>query len=176
MERRNFIRLLIGLGIGIPILIEAATFFGLIERHFFTSGPRDGESPTPTTPTREPVRIGDELLPETPLDERLRSASLEAQQGQWLLTLGVEVENPTETEYEFRLGTVTLTNQDQIEGGGTTGRIPTFETRSMLGTWMLPEGSTPERVEATEIAFAADGSSRETTASVPLSKIPVSSS
>lgn len=176
MERRNFIRLLIGLGIGIPILIEAATFFGLIERHLFTGGNSSDESPSSTTPTPEPVGIGEELLPKTPLNEILRSASLEAQQGEWKLTLGVEVENPTETEYEFRLGQVTLTNNDQIQGGGTTGRIPSFETRSMLGQWTLPEGSTPDQVDATEIAFASDGTTRETTATIPLSKIPVSSS
>ncbi len=175
MERRNFIRLLIGLGIGIPILVEVATFFGLIERHLFTSRKPKKQTPASSTPTREPVQVGDELLPETPLHEILRSASIEAQEREWILTLGVEVENPTETQYEFRLGSVTLTNQDQIEGGGTTGPIPSFETRSMLGEWKLPEGSTPDRVDVTEIEVADDDSPRETTATIPLAKIPVTS-
>lgn len=175
MERRNFIRLLIGLGIGIPILIEAATFFGLIERHLFPRGNSNEDPPTSTPAMRDRVGIGDELLPETPPGEILRAAMLEANQGTWTLTLAVEVENPTESAYEFRLGAVTLTNQAQIEGGGSTGRIPAHETRSMQGEWALPEGSTPDRVEAIEIAFPPDQQPNQTTADVPLAKIPVQS-
>lgn len=175
MERRTMIRLLVGFGIGIPILIELATFFGLIERQFRSPigpGSNNGDSSSPSSPTADRVGIGDELFPSTDPEEILKTATLHVTSGPWELTLGVEVTNTSDSPYEFQLGTVTLTDGRQIPGAATTDRIPPGEIRSVEATWSLPEGTTPDRVTATGILYPPDAPPNETQATVPLAKIP----
>ena len=170
MERRTLIRLLVGLGIGVPVAIEAATFLGLFERRLLDGG--DG-GPT-ATPRPERVGVGDELLPETPPADTVTDARVSTGEGGWSFALEVTVTNGSDAPYELRLGDVTTSGGDTVAGGGSTPRVPPGGSDAVLAHWTLPEGATPERVDAVGISFPADADPVTVRRSVPLATVPVS--
>ncbi|MFC7172729.1 hypothetical protein ACFQL0_03920 [Haloplanus litoreus] len=64
LSKRTLIRLLVGFGIGIPILIEGLTFLGLLQNQFGGEGDDSTESTaTETDGAPEAVGVGDDMLP-----------------------------------------------------------------------------------------------------------------
>lgn len=176
LQRRTLIRLLVGLGIGIPIAIEAATFLGLVGQRFgFGDGEgEDGTTAGTETPARPPVGVGDELLPETQPTDRLTGAVVYATADRWRVELAVEVENRLDTAYELRLGDLTTDGGKTVAGGGTTGTMASGTTTTVTGTWEVPSGATPESVSVTAlVAVPGADEQRRHSRRVPLEKVPV---
>ncbi|MFB6300785.1 MAG: hypothetical protein ABEH65_11035 [Halobacteriales archaeon] len=180
MKRRSLIRLLIGLAIGIPILIEGFTFFELF--HQYLGGDTDS-TPSPetrtdgasTTPTADQVTQGDELLPETPQSEIVSAAVIEARSDSWPFTLTVTVNNDTDSAYELRLSAVTTSDGRTIGGNATTGRIEPGGSETVSGEWELSPGSTPVGVVVVAITYPeGTGTPQQQSKLVKLGKIPVS--
>jgi hypothetical protein len=147
ISRRNLIRLLVGLGIGIPVLIEALTLVGLVGDLF---GGDDGTE-TPTGETEAPgVGVGDELLPSTAPSDTV-AASYIAADG-WTYTLTVGVDNGGDATYELRLRSVTTGGGTTVDGGGESDAIPPGESGTVTGRWDLPEGSSPATVEVVAVS------------------------
>jgi len=67
IDRRTLVRLLIVVTIGVPILVEATTFLGLVSHSL---GDEGGDTSSPTPP-QDATGVGDDLLAETPRDERV---------------------------------------------------------------------------------------------------------
>lgn len=168
MKRRTLVRLLVGLGIGIPILVEAITFLGLVE-HQLAGGDGTGGR---ATETDRRVGVGDELLPSTGPTETLEEAAVDAQTDRWLLRLVVAVENTADVPYELRLENATTNAGTVVTGGGSSGPVPPGESASVTGTWVLPGGETPEAVDMTGV-LDPGGDPETTTERVRLAKVPV---
>jgi hypothetical protein len=168
LSRRTLIRLLVGFGLGIPILVEALTFLGLLEQQFGNGGDGDrGE-----TPTEPGVGIGDDLLSETDRSETLVEAGLRRETDErWPFTMTVEVENTGETPYEFQLLAVHTASGRRVSGRTTTGRIPAGETETGRGEWLLPSGTTPAAVEVVALVYGEEVETIERR--VALAKVPV---
>lgn len=164
--RRNLIRLLVGLAIGIPVLIEALTLVGLVGDLF---GDGDGAGTPTDTPPPPGVGVGDELLPETPATDTVEAAYIAADG--WALTLAVAIENGSDETYELRLRSVTTENGTTVRGGGESDPIPPGESGSVTGRWDLPEGSSPDTVDV--VAISRNGSATKVEASVRLGGVAV---
>jgi hypothetical protein len=175
-RRRTIIRLLVGFGIGIPVLIELATLVGLVEQSLL-GGDGDGDAAAggtetegvETETTTDGVSVGDELLAETPQRETLSAASLRAGDDQWILTLAASVENTESYPYTVRFGVVTTENDRRVEGSSRGTTVAAGETAQITGTWQLPPGSRPAAVEVTTGA----GETAPTTHDVALAPIAV---
>jgi hypothetical protein len=175
MEQKTMIRLLVGLGLGIPILIESVTFLGLVG-HQFSNGTAGAETTTTGTGTTTDVGVGpgDELLPETNQSEELATAVIQGGTGGWTLTMTVQVDNPTNATHELRLGAITTSEGKTVSGGGSTGQIAPGETGPVTGRWDLPVGVTPKRVQVIAVTDPAGEASPETVSEqVTLEKVPV---
>jgi hypothetical protein len=175
LSKRTLIRLLVGFGIGIPILIEAVTFLGLLDQQFGGGG-EDADAGSTATATATPgVAVGDDFLPETDRSETLASAVLrEVDGGRWPLTLTVEVTNTGDTDYEFQLLTLHLDDGRTVSGRTSTDRLAPGERRAITGEWSIPAGSTPRSVEVVALVYPGDDGAVETIERrVELAKIPV---
>jgi hypothetical protein len=145
VSRRTLVKLLVGLGVGIPVVVELATFLGLVGGQLL--GGSDGE----------PVGVGDELLPATPHSETVVDALYDAGTGRFTLT--VEVSNGTEAAYDLRLGTVTTAAGERVDGGGSV-TVPPGQTATLTGAWALPATDRPRRLAVT--ARTPDGTVERT--------------
>lgn len=176
ISRRWLIRILVGLGIGIPIAVEATTFLGLIKQRLFGSEESDGgETATATTSPPQGVGVGDELLTETPQPETVTDAIVHiSDDGSWVFEMVVDVENTGETPYELRLSTVTTGSGTAVENRASTGRIPPGESRELTNTWVLPTGESPARLGVTAVTYRESGAT-VTDRTVRLRSVPVES-
>jgi hypothetical protein len=174
LSKRTLIRLLVGFGIGIPLLVEGITFLGLLDQQF---GGGDGDEDAGATATETPtpaVTVGDDLLPETDRSETLASAVLrEVGADRWPLTLTVEVTNSGDTDYEFQLLSLSLDDGRTVGGRTSTDRLAPGEQRTITAEWSIPAGSTPRAVDAVALVYSDDGSVETIERRVELGKIPV---
>ncbi|MFA1611183.1 hypothetical protein [Halobellus rubicundus] len=176
VSRRWLIRILVGLGIGIPIAIEATTFLGLIrERLFGGDGSESEATATTTTSPPQGVGIGDELLPETAPTEIVTDAVVHiSDDGSWTFELVVDVENAGEAPYELRLSTVTTDDGTTVEERASSGQIPPGETRELTNTWELPTGESPASLAVTAVTYRESGAT-VTDRTVRLENVPAES-
>jgi len=169
MERRNLIRLLVGLGIGLPIAIEAATFFGLFESRVAGD---DGGEETPTRTSEPPppdaVGVGDELLPATAATDTVTGAEIRTEEGERVFLLTVTVENDTEGRYELRLDALTTDAGTTVSGGGRTTQLEPGEATTVIGRWTLPDGERPRAVIVVATVTPAGGGRETVTRRVPI--------
>jgi hypothetical protein len=179
IRRRTLVRLLVGLGIGIPILIELATFLGLVEQSLLGGGTGDeagtdgGTGDATTTPTaRRAVGPGDELLPDTVPTETLSAASVRATQDAWVFDATVEVSNHADEDYVLQLTAVTTDGGTTVDGETATVRVPAGETATAAGQWALPPGERP----ATMRVVTSMGGEPTRTHDVALGSVPVQGS
>jgi hypothetical protein len=164
MERRTLIRLLVVLGIGIPLLVEGFTFFGLLEAQLLGGG---GDA-TPT-PTVDGVTQGEEVLRATAPTDTLSTASL-AGNGQPVLTLTVQVDNTANASYELRLTGVTTRDGETVGGSASTGVLAPGESGFATGQWTLPAGARPGSVSVVATTVR-DGETARIERSVTLGRL-----
>lgn len=176
-RRRTIIRLLVGFGIGIPVLIELATFVGLIEQSLLGGDGEESEGNGTTTRTAtdndnsdgSQVGVGDELVPATAQRETLTVASFRAGDDSWVLTLAASVENTESVPYTVQFGALTTENGERVEGTGRQVTVVDGATAQVTGTWQLPPGSRP----ATVVVRTAHGDEAPTDHEVELARIPL---
>lgn len=175
VTRRWLIRVLVGLGFGIPIAIEGATLVGLVESWLFGDGEGDDDDAASTaTTTSEPTTaVGDDLLPTTDRAETLAEATVYARDEGWRFDLAVDVENSGDRPYELRLGTVTTQDGSRVEGGASTGRLAAGESATLSASYDLPDGETPATMTVVGVESVEGGGERLFRRDVRFGNIPV---
>lgn len=175
VSRRRLIRLLVGLGVGVPVLVEGTTVLRLITSRLFGGGDGSGDGASATgtaTPTeRSAVGVGDELLAATAPTDTVHESYIRVRDSGWEFILTVGVENTTEVPCALRLGDVRTTADEAVSGGGATARIPPGESATVTGRWLLAENTRPETVTVTMLSDAEE--TRITEREVELKRIPL---
>jgi hypothetical protein len=133
--RRKYLKWLIAVAIGIPIALEAGTFFGLLQGQ-----------------TREDpgIGVGDDLLSGTDRAETVDS--LGVADGQFDLT--VTVENTGATPYGVTVSAVQLDTGESLTERASVGPIEPGASATLSGSWTLPEGATPTALEVVAREYA----------------------
>lgn len=176
MERRNLIRLLVGLGIGLPIAIELATFGGLFGSRVLDGGDAGGNgdgtgAPTPAdeeTPPEDAVGVGDELLPATDQSDTVTDLAVRTEGGDRVFVMTVAVENDTEDGYELRLDALSTREGTTVSGGGRSEEIDPGGSATVTGRWDLPADERPGAVIVVATLIGPDGSRETVTRRVTL--------
>lgn len=174
LDRRTLVKLLIALAFGIPILIEARTFLGLVASRLFGE---DDDDATGTTTTTEPTGVGqgDELLAATPQTETVESLSVDPGEDAWTFSMTVTVENDAVEgeDYQFRVSSVTGTEGTTVTDPFATDRLEPGASERLTGSWDLPAGERPTSVRVAGISIPEDGSPTTTEEEVELSRVSV---
>lgn len=172
-EQKTLIRVLIIVGIGLPILIEIATFGSLLGHHL--TGDAGGETAA-GTPTAEPTGagVGDPILEESAVTARIASASVVTADDGWRFTLTVNVTNTASDTAAVRLDSVTTRNGQTRTDGASTERLATNQTGAVTKSWLLPPGERPDTVTMTLLVYPDEGTAQSTQYTVALGDIPVS--
>ena len=134
MERRNFIRALIAVAIGIPIAVEGTTFYKLFrERLSGSERPEDGDGTG--------VGTGDDLLPETAQSETVTALERTESGEDAVFRLALDITNTGEEPYRLKVGPLVLADGSRVEGTTSTGEIPSGETATLEAEWTTESGS-----------------------------------
>lgn len=143
---KRWIKLLVAVGIGIPILIEVVTFGSMVTH---SVGPATGGAPATATDAPAGAVEGDAILPSTPPAERITAASVVTRNDGWQFRLTVAVNNTGTDDYALSLGPVTTRAGDTVTGRVSTGQLAPGEHRTVSGAWLLPKGQRPETIQVT---------------------------
>lgn len=143
---KRWIKLLVAVGIGIPILIEVVTFGSMVTH---SVGPATGGAPATTPDAPAGAVEGDTVLPGTTATERITAASVVTRNDGWQFRLTVAVNNTRGDGYALSLGPVTTRAGKTVSGRMSTGRLAPGERRSVSGSWLLPKGQRPDSLRAT---------------------------
>ncbi|WP_423998777.1 hypothetical protein ACOZ4I_09220 [Haloarcula salina] len=173
-EQKTLIRLLIVIGIGLPILIEVATFGSMLGHHVVGDGGGGDAAPETPTAAETGVVTGDEILDETNLSARIESASVVTENDGWRVTVTVNATNTGQTPAAVRLGAVTSRSGTTVDGAATTDRIRPGESATVTESWLLPPGERPGRLAVTTLRYPPDGTPTTESHTVTLGDIPVS--
>lgn len=165
---KRLVRILLIIGIGIPVLIEAATLFRLIGGHM---GEDDGPDAAAQT-TETYVAEGDELLPETPPAERISTLTIEPESEAWVFKMAVDVANPTEAPYMLQLSEVQV-QDGQVFQKTASQRWAPGDSSAMQIEWALPAGSVPSGLSAEARWYIGTDSTRTLSRTIQFGKIPV---
>jgi len=172
-EKKTLLRLLIIVGIGLPILIEVVTFGSMLGHHL--TGDTGGEAVT-ETPTAESAGagVGDPILESSAVSARIEAASVVTADEGWRFTLTVNVTNTGSDTAAVRLDSVTTRSGETIKGAASTGRLSVEQTDDVTQSWLLPPGERPDTVSVTVFRYPAGESIQSTQYTVALGDIPVS--
>ncbi|MCF2240663.1 hypothetical protein KI372_04420 [Halobacterium salinarum] len=177
VPRRWLIRALVGIGFGIPVVIEGGTLVGLLKSGLFGDGDGDDAAtitgPTATTSGPPPVCTGDDLLAAYARSATLSDATVHAATDGWRFALTVAVENTGDRPYELRLGTVTTQNGSRVDGTAATDRLGVGESATLSATYALPDGETPATMTIVGVDYVDGGGERLTRHTVRFGNVPV---
>ena len=172
-EQKTVLRLLITVGIGLPILIEVVTFGSMMGHHLM--GDSGGEA-VPETPTAAEAGagVGDPILDSATVSARIDAASVVTTDEGWRFTLTVNVTNTGSDPTAVRLDSVTTRSGETVADTASTGRVPVGDTDDVTKSWLLPPGERPDTVAVTVFVYPEEESVRSTQYTVALGDIPVS--
>ena len=149
-DRRRLIMYVLAVAFAVPLVVEGATFVGLVGSYVGDGGAAAASTtPKPAAGLAE----GEELLDETDRTERVTTLALRSSEAAWMLTLSVRVENGGDLPCELRLGAVTTQSGQRVAGSATTGRVESGTTATVSAQWSLPEGERPRTVAVTAVEF-----------------------
>ncbi|MFC6954426.1 hypothetical protein [Halorubellus litoreus] len=129
-DRRKYLKYLIALAVGIPVALEAGTFFGLLQGQV---GDEQGLS------------VGEDLLAETSRPETVDTLAVAG----GTFELSVTVENTGDVDYGVSISEVKLSNGETLSGDASVGPIAPGDTATLAGEWSLPDGVTPTALVVT---------------------------
>ena len=172
-EQKTLLRLLIIVGIGLPILIEVVTFGSMMGHHLTGDAGSEAVAETPT-PEQAGAGVGDPILESSAVSARIEAASVVTADDGWRFTLTVNVTNSGADTAAVRLDNVTARNGETIDGTASTGRLPAGQTDAVTQSWLLPPGERPDTVSVTVFVYPDEGATQSTQYTVALGDIPVS--
>lgn len=170
--RRVGLILLVGLGIGIPMLLEFWTFTGLIRHRLF--GPDEARRPSGQLPRDDRLGVGDRLFPDAnrPVTVRLRACSVEAASDTWAFEVHLEVTNEGSSVSRLRLDAL-LFEEGPRPVPGEARRLPPESRRTVRFRRTLSPGTAPLGFVIT-LSEGSDGDETPiTTRTIRLKTVPV---
>jgi hypothetical protein len=126
--RRSYLKWLIALAVGIPVALEASTFFGLL-------GGQVGEE--------QGLAVGDDLLAETDRPETVDELAF----ADGRFELAVRIENTGNVPYGVTVSSIQLSDDESVDDPVAVGPVGPGEAETLAGSWTLPGGTTPTALE-----------------------------
>ena len=166
---KRIVRILVIVGIGIPVMIELVTLFGLV-----TDSMDDKKAGTAHRQSMEELRVkpGDEFLPATPAKEIIHSAKVSAQKRKWIFDLELQISGQTDGSYQLKLDSLRTRNGTLIPSTfkweASTATDPIFKTQ-----WKLPPGEQPDALILSAMFSDTTGQVQNISRKVIFDKVPV---
>lgn len=166
------VRLFLVLAFGLAFGIEGMTLI----RSYVLDGDEGGQTeqvqaaPPPHSFT---VQVGDDLLPDLPVEERIERMGLQAQEGgPWTFRLEVAVHNDTEGTYRLSVRDVGMEDGAFAEASHSVECAPGDSAR-LVATWSVAADARPHSLTAVAELHLPNDSTASTGRRVQLGHVPV---
>lgn len=170
---RNLVRILVILGIGIPVVVELLTLFNLVKVQIWEEEPRV-EVPAKTSQA-EPLQPGDTLFAEQPPMIVFHEMQISVNAQSWTFILSFKTERVGQSEVPVSIDSLRLHSGRFLRDTGSNGLTKQADSSSFETsyTWSLPSGDLPEVLFLTRLVRAGPDSTYRERQEILLGNIPV---
>jgi len=142
----KWLRILIVVAIGIPVLLEVSTLYNLVKVHIWGKDEAPVEETQPAEEIREYIS-GDTLVADPPLV--LRDMRISVSPTEWNFRLILETAEKPSTEYQVLIDSLELNSGERLANGRSAGWMFRPESKTYLHaeTWQIPNGDIPRNLK-----------------------------
>ncbi|QGN06973.1 hypothetical protein Hrd1104_06475 [Halorhabdus sp. CBA1104] len=164
MERATLVKVLLVVAIGIPLVIEGATFLSLFNQHLGSEDTAGTETPAPET-----LSVGDDLLTDfggENVTATIENGSIQATGDAWLFTLEIAVRNSGNQSVAVSVGPLTTGDGTVGETVAESGEIAPAGSTTVFVQWSLPTGETPQSLTVTRTRYGNETTTADGTVQI----------
>lgn len=143
--RRDYLKWIVAVAVGIPVLVEVGTFVGMVGAKLDDQHPKA-------------LSVGDELLPSTQPTETIRTLAVQETDAGRALRIEVDVTNTSQTTYGVAITGIKLDSDETLSEAVETGSLEPGASATLHGEWSLPPDATPVGLDAVAREYT-DGTS-----------------
>ncbi len=173
-SNRRLVRILVIVGIGIPVLVELLTLFNLVNVQLFSNEKEEVQQVE--TVKEVPTYVeGDTLFTDyaTPIVIRSMEIKVNARQWRYELVL-MPADTATVTGDKVRIDSLRLESGKLLSSDQSIHRqSPGEGSPGYLMEWELPSGDIPQRIYLSSTQQVAPDSTATIQKEIPLGKIPI---
>lgn len=171
---KRLVKILVILGIGIPVLVELMTLFNLIDSQMFGGDETKVESSEQSVEVRT-MSEGDSLFTDHSSSITLKRLRVRVSAQEWRFELGLEaVDSLSQDELQIRIDSLKLqSDKILLEEDSSAREIKNERPVTIYTQWELPNGDIPKRMYISSIQKVSLDSVARVQEEVFLDKIPV---
>ena len=170
ISTKTLVRILIAIGIGIPILVELFTVFELFNIHLFSGDEAEHHEEVPIHRVIEGSRILPGDLPVLTLEH----ARVWAEPNKWIFEMEMEMDDSPAHPFELTFNHLVTTGERMIDEPQTIRWEDKGQDDDEYDVkWSIPPGETPLSLTVVLKSIISQDSTKEVTREVKFGKIPV---
>lgn len=171
---KRLVKILVILGIGIPVLVELMTLFNLIDAQMFGGDEPEAQSDDQVSDVRG-VSEGDSLFVDNSAIITIDRLRVNVSAREWRFELELKaIDSLTQEELQFRVDSLILQSDKVLLGDDNSSwEVKNEQPVAIRGQWELPNGDIPTKFYVSSLQKISQDSSARLQQEVPLDKIPV---
>lgn len=171
----TWVRVLIIVAIGIPVLVELLTLFNLVKVRF---GEEEDTAKQEMEAAAQPpeVMIGDTLYADQPLTVVMQEMRINVSPSNWEFIIELRKQDPGKPRFGVMIDSLELNSGKMLpQSEETTGweGEENSDTSEFEGTWIIPNGDIPKTLFVTVNKIFSPDSVTTVHEDVPLGPIPI---
>ncbi|SMO88982.1 hypothetical protein [Fodinibius sediminis] len=171
---KRLVKILVIIGIGIPVLVELLTLFNLVNVQMFEDEENARQPASEAVADVSAVAEGDTLFSDQLYPVRIKEMRVSVSAQQWRFELGLEaMDDVTADQLEIEMDSIRLDSDRVLMGQQVAWTEVQRRPVSVRGEWTLQNGDIPAALYIGLRYFAGTDSSRHLQREIPLSTIPV---
>ncbi|MEL7832680.1 hypothetical protein [Fodinibius sp. Rm-B-1B1-1] len=169
---KRLVKILVIVGIGIPVLVELMTLFNLINVQIFDDEKSDEQASAKVEEVRG-VSEGDTLFKGQPTPIIIDRLRIKVDAQDWRFEIGLRaLDSLTQDELQVKVDSLQLQSEEMLLGDQNRfWQIQNQRPLNILAEWELPNGDIPQKLFISAVQVNGENGRRHEV--VPLDKIPV---
>lgn len=171
---KRLVKILVIVGIGIPVLVELMTLFNLIDTQMFGGDEKEIQNQEQTTEVRG-ISQGDSLFKEHPALVVIDTLRVDVSARDWRFKLGLRaIDSIDQNTLQLQIDSLELQSDKILSAEDVSfWEIVDEVPAAVYGSWELPNGDIPTTLHISSVQAVSSDSSASIQQEVPLDKIPV---
>lgn len=171
---KRLVKILVIIGIGIPVLVELMTLFNLINVQIFEDEQEVNQQKESVAEVRA-VEEGDTLFADYSNALTINLLRIKVSAQEWRFALGLNpVDRLDQQQLQVEVDSLRLQSGKILSGtGDNLWEIDDTVIVGMSAEWKLPNGDIPEMLYISSFQYIESDSTKRVQQEVPLRKIPV---
>ncbi|PAU94137.1 hypothetical protein CK503_07950 [Aliifodinibius salipaludis] len=170
---KKLVKILVIVGIGVPVLVELMTLFNLINVQIFEDE-KDANSQGFDVEDVRGFGEGDTLFSDQASVVVIDELRIKVSAQEWRFALGLtSADSSSQDELEISVDSLSLQSKKMLSGDNNSWEVKQSAPAQVYGEWILPNGDIPTKLFISSDQKTGKDSTKKVSQEVPLDKVPV---